>query len=72
MSAAAPEYGYVDEPMQAEDTSSVFSSLVLGAAAGAGLAMLASYGPVKSKVAALETYAVTLVTPDDEKTLDIA
>jgi ferredoxin len=73
----APQYAapyleaYVEEPMQTEE-SSVFSSLVLGAAAGAGLAMLASYGPVRSKVAALATYAVTLVTPDEEKTMDIA
>merc|ERR1719217_1587387 len=49
-----------------------FSSLLLGAAAGAGLAMLASQGPLRSKVTALGTYAVTLVTPDEEKTLDIA
>merc|ERR1719261_1037531 len=56
---------------QAED-SNVFTSLLFGAAAGAGLAMLASTGPVKSKVAALATYAVTLVTPDETKTIDIA
>merc|ERR1719164_394274 len=82
MSAAAPEYSYApdyalpyveayaEEPMQAEDSS--FTSLLLGAAAGAGLAMLASHGPVRSKIAALGTFAVTLITPDEEKTLDIA
>merc|ERR1711988_439042 len=56
--------------MGAEDSG--FTSLLLGAAAGAGLAMLASHGPVRSKIAALATYAVTLVTPDETKTLDIA
>merc|ERR1719460_968731 len=71
-SYAAPQYveAYGEEPMQAEE--SPFTSLLLGAAAGAGLAMLASHGPVRSKIAALGTYAVTLVTPDETKTLDIA
>merc|ERR1719163_1431323 len=32
----------------------------------------AAQGPLRSKVAALATYAVTLVTPDESKTLDIA
>ena len=50
---------YVEEPMQAEDSSSAFVSVLFGAAAGAA-------------VAALATYAVTLVTPDEEKTMDIA
>jgi ferredoxin len=63
---------YVEEPMQAEDSSSAFVSVLFGAAAGAGLAMLASTEPLRSKVAALATYAVTLVTPDEEKTMDIA
>merc|ERR1719198_2746809 len=63
---------YAEEPMQTEE-SSAFTSLLLGAAAGAGLAMLASTEPVRSKVAALATYAVTLVLEDgEEKTLDIA
>jgi len=81
---AAPEYQYVppyveqqyvDYPVQyieVEDETSTMTSLLFGAAAGVGLAMLASHGPVKSKMAALATYAVTLVTPDEEKTMDIA
>merc|ERR1719359_45196 len=77
---AAPEYAYAPEyPVQyletyaePEDSSSPFTSLLLGAATGVGLAMLASTGPVRSKVAALATYAVTLVTPDETKTMDIA
>ena len=84
--AAAPELGYApqyaapvqyvgayqEEPVQAEDSSSTVASVLLGAAAGVGLAMLASTEPLRSKVAALATYAVTLVTPDEEKTMDIA
>jgi len=47
------------------------TSLLLGAAAGVGLAMVASAGPVRSKLATLGTYAVTLITPDEEKTIDV-
>merc|ERR1719487_1423425 len=41
-----------------DESSSTMSSLILGAAAGAGVAMLA-------------TYAVKLITPDEEKTIEV-
>jgi ferredoxin len=77
MAAAAPEFGYAmpyveayaEEPVQAED--STFTGLLLGAAAGAGLALLASHGPVRSKIAALGTYAVKLINPDGEVSIDV-
>jgi ferredoxin len=70
MYMAAPQYQYmpqyaeqyVDYPVQVvevqEEGSSTMSSLLLGAAAGVGVAMLA-------------TYAVKLVTPDEEKTIEV-
>jgi ferredoxin len=81
MAASPMEYQYVPQyaeqyaeyPVQyvEEDSSSTMTSLLLGAAAGVGLAMVASAGPVRSKLATLGTYAVTLITPDEEKTIDV-
>ena len=51
--AAPVQYvgAYTEEPVQAEDSSSTVASVLLGAAAGVGLAMLASTEPLRSKVA---------------------
>merc|ERR1719487_2080583 len=63
MYATAPQYApqYAEQYVEyvQEESNSPMTSIMLGAAAGVGIAMLA-------------TYAVTLKTPDEEKTIDVA